>query len=143
NEFEKIQKKFLLNTKYYNQVKSSLLHYDIKPANIIYNKISKKVTLIDFELTRFGDINSEFTRAFVLSEKFSNIHNKIIIPMLKNIYGNCYNDFINSDLFHIYSLYHMMALYNFLTTDNLYDVTIYAKKIKSLISDLLTSAIFL
>ena len=35
----------------------SLLHMDIKPANIVYNPTTRTVTLIDYEQSRFGDID--------------------------------------------------------------------------------------
>lgn len=35
----------------------SLIHMDVKPANIVYNIKTNSVTLIDFEHARFGDID--------------------------------------------------------------------------------------
>ena len=37
--------------------KPSLIHMDVKPANIVYNSKNDLVTLIDFEHARFGDID--------------------------------------------------------------------------------------
>lgn len=35
--------------------KPTFLHMDIKPANIIYNRSTDELTIIDFEFSRFGD----------------------------------------------------------------------------------------
>lgn len=43
----------------------TLLHMDIKPANIIYNSKTGFVTLIDFELARFGDIDYGWTQVLL------------------------------------------------------------------------------
>ena len=45
-----------------NYTKPTLLHMDVKPANIIYNSQTKFVTLIDFELSRFGDVDYGWTQ---------------------------------------------------------------------------------
>lgn len=43
----------------------SLLHMDIKPANIVYNPTTRAVTLIDFEQSRFGDTDYGWTQVLL------------------------------------------------------------------------------
>lgn len=61
----------------------TLLHMDIKPANIIYNKQADILSLIDFELARFGDFDYGWVQ--------------ILLTGLKP-YGNSYKDYILSEL---------------------------------------------
>ena len=59
--------------------KPTLLHMDVKPANVIYNPQTKIVSLIDFELSRFGDIDYGWAQ--------------ILITKLKN-YGEIYENYV-------------------------------------------------
>ena len=45
--------------------KPTLLHMDVKPANIIYNSKTGFVTLIDFEFARFGDADYGWTQVLL------------------------------------------------------------------------------
>jgi len=47
----------------------TLLHMDIKPANVVYNLETKMVSLLDFELARFGDFDYGWTQLLVTSLK--------------------------------------------------------------------------
>lgn len=47
----------------------TLLHMDIKPANIVYNRQSGLLSLIDFELSRFGDIDYGWAQVLLTSLK--------------------------------------------------------------------------
>lgn len=57
----------------------TLIHMDVKPANVIYNLETKTVSLIDFELARFGDFDYGWTQ--------------LLITSLKN-YGEEYQEYI-------------------------------------------------
>lgn len=61
----------------------TLLHMDIKPANIIYNNQTGTVSLIDFESARFGDIDYGWTQ-ILLSERnrFSEVYKTHLVPRL-------------------------------------------------------------
>ncbi len=61
----------------------TLLHMDIKPANIIYNLQTKTVSVIDFELARFGDID------------YGQV--QILLTELKE-YGEAYDQYIFPEL---------------------------------------------
>lgn len=62
-----------------NFSRPTLLHMDVKPANVIYNPQTRTVSLIDFELSRFGDIDYGWTQ--------------ILITKLKN-YGEIYENYV-------------------------------------------------
>lgn len=67
----------ILDTSNFSQ--PTLLHMDIKPANVIYNPETKDLSLIDFELSRFGDIDYGWAQ--------------ILITKLKN-YGDFYENYV-------------------------------------------------
>ena len=61
--------------------KPSLIHMDIKPANIVYDSESKLVTLIDFEHARFGDIDFGWTQILLSGiNSFGKVYEELIYP---------------------------------------------------------------
>lgn len=61
----------------------SLLHMDVKPANIIYNSQTGNVSLIDFEFARFGDIDYGWTQVLLSGcNQFSMAYKQCLIPRL-------------------------------------------------------------
>lgn len=61
----------------------TLLHMDVKPANVIYNPESKTVSLIDFELARFGDFDYGWTQLLITSLKnYGKVYQEYIYPHL-------------------------------------------------------------
>jgi len=61
----------------------TLLHMDVKPANVIYNLETKMVSLLDFELARFGDFDYGWTQLLVTSLKnYGNEYQEYVYPYL-------------------------------------------------------------
>ena len=61
----------------------SLLHMDVKPANIIYNSKTGLVTLIDFEFARFGDADYGWTQVLLSGiNAFSEAYKKQVVPCM-------------------------------------------------------------
>lgn len=61
----------------------TLLHMDVKPANIIYSPVTKDVTLIDFEFARFGDVDYGWTQIILSGiNAFSRRYTDTIVPQL-------------------------------------------------------------
>ncbi len=61
----------------------TLIHMDIKPANIIYNTKTGAVSLIDFEFARFGDTDYGWTQILLSGcNQFNQFYKKQIIPHL-------------------------------------------------------------
>ncbi len=66
-----------------NFSKPSLIHMDIKPANIVYNSETDLVTLIDFEHARFGDIDFGWTQIILSGyNSFGSIYENEIYPYI-------------------------------------------------------------
>ncbi len=63
--------------------KPTLIHMDIKPANIIYNNNTGFVALIDFEFARFGDIDYGWTQILMSKlNHFNQFYKEHIVPRL-------------------------------------------------------------
>lgn len=63
--------------------KPSLIHMDVKPANVVYNQNNELVTLIDFEHARFGDIDFGWTQILLSGyNSFGEIYEKYIYPYI-------------------------------------------------------------
>ncbi|MDD3417524.1 MAG: phosphotransferase [Lachnospiraceae bacterium] len=63
----------------------TLIHMDIKPANIIYNSETGLVSLIDFEFARFGDIDYGWTQVLLSGcNQFNQFYTEQIVPRLTN-----------------------------------------------------------
>lgn len=61
----------------------TLLHMDIKPANIVYSPQTDSISLIDFEHSRFGDIDYGWTQVLLSGiNSFREEYRKYIIPNL-------------------------------------------------------------
>lgn len=63
--------------------KPSLIHMDVKPANIVYNPKFDLVTLIDFEHARFSDIDFGWTQILLSGcNSFGETYEKYIYPYI-------------------------------------------------------------
>lgn len=84
--YEKIDKAckccfYILDNSYFT--KPTLLHMDVKPANIVYNSQTGIVTLIDFEFARFGDKDYGWTQILLSGiNAFGDEYKKYIVPYM-------------------------------------------------------------
>ncbi len=61
----------------------SLIHMDVKPANIIFNPKTEKSSLIDFEFARFGDLDFGIVQVLLTQfNSFSENYKKKMFPFL-------------------------------------------------------------
>lgn len=61
----------------------TLIHMDIKPANIIYNEKTGVVSLIDFEFARFGDIDYGWVQILMSGcNQFNQFYREQLVPHL-------------------------------------------------------------
>ena len=93
----------------------SLIHFDIKPANIIWNPENKELSLIDFEMSRYGDILMEFTKGKFTTLLFNNsiYENKIWKPLVEYYFSEPYADIFSSRKSIWYLFYHYLAHTNY------------------------------
>ncbi|MBM6723824.1 phosphotransferase [Pseudoflavonifractor phocaeensis] len=87
----------------------SLLHMDVKPANIIYNSQTGNVSLIDFEFARFGDIDYGWTQVLLSGcNQFNMVYKQCLVPRLtKNRLS--LQDAIEIPKFQCYLYYQLMC----------------------------------
>lgn len=65
--------------------KPTLLHMDVKPANIIYNSKTGLVTLIDFEFARFGDNDYGWAQVLLSGiNVFRSEYKEQVVPYMAN-----------------------------------------------------------
>lgn len=63
--------------------KPSLIHMDVKPANIIFDPKTEKAVLIDFEFARFGDLDYGIVQVLLTQfNSFSDNYKKKMFPVL-------------------------------------------------------------
>lgn len=93
----------------------SLIHFDVKPANIIWNSENKELSLIDFEMSRYGDILMEFTKGKFTTLLFNNsiYENKIWKPLVEYYFSKPYADIFSSRKSIWYLFYHYLAHSNY------------------------------
>lgn len=84
----------------------TLIHLDIKPANIIVSE-QNEVYLIDFELARFSDIDYEWTNLLIktilhYSKRFKKY---VLLPIIEKNFVS-FEEALHYDKYKIYMLYH-------------------------------------
>jgi len=63
----------------------SLIHMDVKPANIIFDPKTEKAVLIDFEFARFGDLDYGIVQVLLTQfNSFSENYKKKMFPVLSD-----------------------------------------------------------
>ncbi|MCI9486967.1 MAG: aminoglycoside phosphotransferase family protein [Lachnospiraceae bacterium] len=99
----------------FKQDYGSLIHFDVKPANIIWDCRSKEISLIDFEMSRYADILMEFTKGKFTTLLFNNsvYKNKIWIPLVEQYFSQPYTDVFSSRKAVWYLFYHYLAHCNY------------------------------
>lgn len=87
----------------------TLIHMDVKPANIIYNEKTGSVSLIDFEFARFGDIDYGWTQILMSGRnRFNQFYREQIVPRLTE--GKLtWDEALNTPKFQCYLFYQAMC----------------------------------
>lgn len=137
-DYEKIQHQLMLDTHLFENKESSLLHFDIKPANMIYQSETGKIFLIDFEMSRFGDILFEFAKGSFASDIFMNQKYEFNVwkLILETYLEQPYGEIKQTKLFAWYSLYHYLAYANYKYLRKMEEENIYIQ-INHLIQDII------
>lgn len=87
----------------------TLIHMDIKPANIIYGLDTGVVSLIDFELARFGDIDYGWTQILLSGcNQFNQFYREQMVPHLTKGRINL-DDALSIPKFQCYLFYQAMC----------------------------------
>ena len=84
----------------------TLVHMDIKPANIIFLRNEKRVCLIDFELARFSDLDYEWSNILIKTLHVNDIRfkNYVLNPIIDKNFMKI-DRAIQNDKIKVYLLY--------------------------------------
>jgi len=95
-----------------SKVSPIFLHGDVKPANVIFESITKKTTLIDFELSRFGDPDFEWTKMRRMAIRWPEYQQLISQPLLNSLSRINLRGYIDAKIL-LYDLYHACSFLDF------------------------------
>lgn len=114
-EFKNIGDLLLDEQEIFKMNSGSLIHFDIKPANIIWDFENQKTYLIDFEMSRFGDPLMEFTKGKFTALLFNNFlyDKKIWMPLVERYFEQSYERVFSSRKASWYLFYHYAAHCNY------------------------------
>lgn len=110
-EFEIINVAFDDNSSYYDTVKSTFLHFDIKPSNVVYEQPTGNTHIIDFELCRRGDRLMEFVRLITPYNEPDYLHQKLFAPLAQSYFDSFTGSVQESSIYTLYNLYNLLAYY--------------------------------
>ncbi|MCI8979761.1 MAG: phosphotransferase [Clostridia bacterium] len=110
-----IKTKEILNAAKYSV--PTLIHLDVKPANIIVTQDKNNASLIDFELARFSDVDYEWTNLLIKTKLYYN--KRFIKYVLEPIITNNFKSLaeaLKTEKYKIYILYHAINNYIYYDT---------------------------
>ena len=84
------------------------LHFDIKPQNLIYDTLSQKLFIIDFEFSRFGDIEHEIFRAKQRALEFPDYISHILEPVLQQ-FLKCHQIILSEEKIDLFLVYYYLS----------------------------------
>lgn len=88
NDLKKIRQLYEETNESLSKVHPVLLHGDVKPANVIFDKVTKETVIIDWELARFGDIDFEWSKLDRMSIRWPEYRRLIAEPILRSVFRN-------------------------------------------------------
>lgn len=113
-----------------------LIHMDVKPANIIFNRTEKKVSLIDFENARFCDADFGKTQLLLTAYKgYPETYKKYILPQITD--GLTVELAIKDDKFLCYLFYQALCNLVFYDSRNIpctTDMSVLFKKLLNILA---------
>ena len=113
SDLDAIDRVYTVNRAIFSSIPAQLVHFDLKPANIIFDSTSKHVSLVDFELTRFGDSDFDFVKMDLLSQRWPEYRKSIAETVLAEIYGGTDLRSILGLKYIIYCIYYYAAILTF------------------------------
>jgi aminoglycoside phosphotransferase (APT) family kinase protein len=96
-----------------NDVRPTLLHGDVKPANIIFDANQCRTTLVDFELARFGDADFEWSKLYRLALRWPEYRRLIAEPILSGFSFDQARGRAGDAKLLLYEVYHACSFLDF------------------------------
>lgn len=94
-------------------IRPTLLHGDVKPANIIFDADRYRVILIDFEIARFGDVDFEWVRLHHLALRWLDYRRLVAQPLLAGTSSAKLCEAAVEAKLLLYALFHVCSLLAF------------------------------
>lgn len=94
-------------------IRPTLLHGDVKPANIVFDVNQGMTSLVDFELARFGDIDFEWSKLQRMALRWSDYGRLIAQPLLTQTSLARPQRIRNEAKLLLYELYHACSFLDF------------------------------
>lgn len=95
-----------------SEVSPTFLHGDVKPANVIFDLSTNKTTLIDFELSRFGDPDFEWTKLRRMAIRRPEYEQLISQPLLNSLSRINLSGHSDAKIL-LYDIYHACSFLDF------------------------------
>jgi aminoglycoside phosphotransferase (APT) family kinase protein len=95
-----------------SEVSPTLLHGDVKPANVVFERVTRKTTLIDFELSRFGDQDFEWTKLRRMAIRWPEYQQLVSQPLLNSLSRINLTGHTDAKLL-LYDIYHACSFVDF------------------------------
>lgn len=89
-------------------VRPGLTHFDVKPANLLFDPATSRLSLIDFELTRYVDATFDFVKMDLLARHHPRFRESIAIPLLQRVPEATSNG--AKDILLLYEIYFLAAV---------------------------------
>ena len=88
SDLKKIRQLYEETLETLSDVRPVLLHGDVKPANVIFDEVTKETTIIDWELARFGDVDFEWSKLYRMSIRWPEYRRLVAEPILRSVFTN-------------------------------------------------------
>ena len=95
-----------------SKVSPILLHGDVKPANVIFELSTQKTTLIDLELSRFGDPDFEWTKLRRMAIRWPEYQRLVSQPLLNSLSSISLRGHSDPKIL-LYDIYHACSFLDF------------------------------
>ena len=96
-----------------NDARPTLLHGDVKPANIIFDANQRRTILVDFELARFGDPDFEWSKLYRLALRWPEYRRLIAEPILSEFSFDQARGRAGDAKLLLYEVYHACSFLDF------------------------------
>lgn len=94
-------------------VRPTLLHGDVKPANIVFSAELRRTVLVDFELARFGDVDFEWSKLYRLALRWPEYRRLVAEPIMSGVSFDHSRGRAGDAKLLLYELYHACSFLGF------------------------------
>jgi aminoglycoside phosphotransferase (APT) family kinase protein len=96
-----------------DDVRPTLLHGDVKPANIVFDASRGRTVLVDFELARFGDVDFEWSKLYRLALRWPEYRGLIAESTLSGVSFDQARGRAGDAKLLLYEVYHACSFLDF------------------------------